>query len=62
MTELTPREWEVVEQWEQALTSNAIALKLGISPRTVEAHISRIIEKTGAHNMRGAVLILRGQK
>ena len=45
---LTRREREVALLVAQGLTSRAIASRLLLSPRTVEAHISRIYQKTGA--------------
>ncbi len=42
---LTPREKEVLEVIAQGLTHRQIGDLLGISPRTVEVHKSRIMEK-----------------
>ncbi len=48
---LTPREREVLAQVIAGRTSKEIARALGISPRTVETHRSRIMEKLGAHSV-----------
>ena len=48
---LTAREREVLEQAAQGLHAKEIAAKLGISPRTVEVHKTRIMEKLGVRNV-----------
>ena len=47
---LTPREQEILEHVLGGETSKQIADKLGISPRTVEEHRARILQKAGAAN------------
>ena len=44
-TTLTLREREVAQQLATGGTSKQIARKLGISPRTVEAHRARLMKK-----------------
>lgn len=48
---LTAREREVLEHAAQGLHAKEIAARLGISPRTVEVHKTRIMEKLGARNV-----------
>jgi FixJ family two-component response regulator len=48
---LTPREREVLEQAAQGLHAKEIAARLGISPRTVEVHKTRIMQKLGVRNV-----------
>lgn len=48
---LTAREREVLEQAAQGLHAKEIAAALGISPRTVEVHKTRIMEKLGVRNV-----------
>jgi FixJ family two-component response regulator len=48
---LTAREREVLEQAAQGLHAKEIAARLGISPRTVEVHKTRIMEKLGVRNL-----------
>jgi RNA polymerase sigma factor (sigma-70 family) len=48
---LTPREREVLEQVVTGLHAKEIAAALGISPRTVEVHKTRIMEKLGVRNI-----------
>ena len=48
---LTPREREVLELAAQGLHAKEIAARLGISPRTVEVHKTRIMDKLGVRNV-----------
>ena len=48
---LTAREREVLEQAAQGLHAKEIAAALRISPRTVEVHKTRIMEKLGVRNV-----------
>ena len=54
--DLSDRERDVVKLICQELTNNEIAEKLFISPRTVESHRQRAIEKIGAKNTVGIVI------
>ena len=51
LARLTPREREVLEQVVRGLHAKEIAALLGISPRTVEVHRTRIMEKLGVRNI-----------
>jgi FixJ family two-component response regulator len=48
---LTARERDVLEQAAKGLHAKEIAARLGISPRTVEVHKTRIMEKLGVRNV-----------
>jgi two-component system, LuxR family, response regulator FixJ len=48
---LTPREKEVYSVVSQGFTHREIGNLLGISPRTVEVHKGRIMEKLGVKTM-----------
>jgi len=48
---LTARERDVLEHAAMGLHAKEIAAKLGISPRTVEVHKTRIMEKLGVRNI-----------
>ena len=51
LARLTAREREVLEKAAQGLHAKEIAAALGISPRTVEVHKTRIMEKLGVRNV-----------
>jgi RNA polymerase sigma factor (sigma-70 family) len=48
---MSDREREVMELMIQGMHNRHIAARLGISPRTVEVHKARVMEKLGAKNM-----------
>lgn len=52
---LTAREREVLEHTAQGMHAKEIAAALGISPRTVEVHKTRIMEKLGVRNVAALV-------
>jgi len=51
LDQLTPRELEVLEHVVEGLHAKEIAAELQISPRTVEVHKTRIMEKLRARNV-----------
>jgi PAS domain S-box-containing protein len=53
---LTPREREVLQALGDGLDSQAIARRLGISPRTQRNHVASILGKLGVHSQLQAVL------
>lgn len=57
---LTARERQVAELIAGGLTSKEIALKLGISYRTVEVFRSSILRKTNTTNVASLVALMRG--
>ena len=48
---LTPREREVLDLMTQGKQNKAIAQDLGVSPRTVEIHRARVMEKMNAQSV-----------
>lgn len=48
---LTPREREVLDLLVEGLPNKAIANTLGTSPRTIEVHRARVLEKLRAHSL-----------
>ena len=52
---LSERELEIIELVAAELTNQEIALRLSISKRTVDNHVSNIFTKTGSRN-RGALV------
>jgi DNA-binding NarL/FixJ family response regulator len=53
---ITPRELEILKLVTQQLTTKEIASKLYITTKTVEAHKSNLISKTGVKNTAGLVM------
>lgn len=47
---ITPRELEILEFVSVGLTVKQVATRLGLSPRTVEAHIAKLYRKLGVRN------------
>jgi two-component system response regulator FixJ len=56
--QLTPREREVLSCIALGATNKEAGRQLGISPRTIEVHRSRIMEKLGARNTADLVRIV----
>ncbi len=48
---LTPRELEVFQRITDGLHNREIAVELGISPRTVEVHRARLMDKLNARRI-----------
>jgi len=51
LSELTPRERDVLELVVQGRLAKQIAKRLLISPKTVEVHRSRVIKKLGVESL-----------
>ena len=59
---LTAREYDVLQQVATGASNKEAGRTLGISPRTVEVHRARIMEKLGAKNAADLVRIVLGHK
>jgi FixJ family two-component response regulator len=62
LAKLTAREREVMEQATLGLHAKEIAANLGISPRTVEVHKTRLMAKLGVRNVAELVRLTLGQR
>jgi serine/threonine-protein kinase len=47
LTDLTPREREVLQLMAEGRSNKAICARLFVSPKTLEAHVNRIFQKLG---------------
>jgi two-component system response regulator NreC len=54
--QLTKREEEILDLICQQFTTDEIAERLFISPKTVTGHRNSLLEKTGSHNVAGLVI------
>ncbi|HXL98541.1 MAG TPA: LuxR C-terminal-related transcriptional regulator, partial [Rhizomicrobium sp.] len=54
---LTPRERNVLEQLVAGRSNKVAAYELGISPRTIEIHRARIMDKMNAQSLSDLVRI-----
>jgi len=52
---LTPRQREILQLAAEGHSSKEIAQRLGLSPRTVEAHRAQLMERLGVHDLAGLV-------
>lgn len=59
---LTPRECEVLGQFVAGASNKEAGRQLGISPRTIEVHRARIMEKLGARNIADVIRIVMSGK
>jgi two-component system, LuxR family, response regulator FixJ len=50
LSQLTPREREVLQLISNGQSNKEAGRLLGISPRTIEVHRARVMEKLGARN------------
>ncbi len=60
--QLTPREEQILHMVAVGHTNRQIGLRLGISEKTVEAHLSRIYLKLGVRNRAEAVAAFFGRR
>jgi len=52
---LTPRQREVLQLIAEGLSGKEIAARLNLSPKTVEAHRTELMERLGIHGVAGLV-------
>lgn len=58
LSRLTPREKEVLEAVKGGLTNKEMARSLGISPKTIEVHRARVMEKMNAGSVADLVQMI----
>jgi DNA-binding CsgD family transcriptional regulator len=59
-SDLTPQEWQIAALVAEGLSNKDVAARAIISPKTVEAHLTRIYAKLGVHSRTGLAKILPG--
>jgi DNA-binding NarL/FixJ family response regulator len=55
ISELTPREWQVLDLLTTGASTADIAVDLVLSPETVLTHVKNILKKLGVHSRRDAI-------
>lgn len=60
MQTLTPRERQVMSLVAEGLSNKAIGRQLDISPRTVEIHRAKMMEKMGAASVGALIRMVLG--
>jgi DNA-binding CsgD family transcriptional regulator len=58
--DLTSQEWQIAALVAEGLSNKDVAVRAIISPKTVEAHLTRIYAKLGVHSRAGLTRILPG--
>lgn len=61
-TELTSREWEVLELMREGLPTDEIAQRMFISPVTVRSHVSAVLRKLNVPDRQSALRVLEEQE
>ncbi|MEA2497522.1 MAG: hypothetical protein QOJ29_5433 [Thermoleophilaceae bacterium] len=56
VSELTPREWQVLDLLTTGASTADIAVDLVLSPETVLTHVKNILKKLGVHSRRDAIV------
>jgi PAS domain S-box-containing protein len=62
ITDLSPRQWEVVSRLARGERVATISEKMYLSPSTVRNHLSAIFAKIGVHSQAELVALLRAQR
>ena len=55
VSELTPREWQVLDLLTTGASTADLAIDLVLSPETVLTHVKNILKKLGVHSRRDAI-------
>jgi DNA-binding NarL/FixJ family response regulator len=60
-TQLTSREWEVMELLREGLSTEEVAKRLFVAPGTVRVHVSSVLKKLRVPDRASAIRVLRGE-
>lgn len=59
---ISPAERRVLEALLEGLSNKAIAARLVLSPRTIESHVSQLLQKTGCRSRTQLLLWAMGER
>ena len=59
-TQLTSREWEVMELLREGLSTEEVAERLFVQPGTVRVHVSSVLKKLRVPDRAAAIRVLGG--
>jgi DNA-binding NarL/FixJ family response regulator len=60
-TQLTSREWEIMELLREGLSTDDVAARLFVTPGTVRVHVSSVLKKLRVGDRASAILALSGE-
>ena len=60
-TQLTSREWEIMELLREGLSTEDVATRLFVTPGTVRVHVSSVLKKLRVGDRASAILALSGE-
>ena len=60
-TQLTSREWEIMELLRQGLSTEEVATRLFVTPGTVRVHVSSVLKKLRVSDRTTAIQVLSGE-
>jgi DNA-binding NarL/FixJ family response regulator len=60
-TQLTSREWEIMELLREGLSTEEVATRLFVTPGTVRVHVSSVLKKLRVGDRASAILALSGE-
>ena len=60
-TQLTSREWEVMELLREGLSTEDVATRLFVAPGTVRVHVSSVLKKLRVPDRASAIRVLGGE-
>ncbi len=60
-TQLTSREWEIMELLRQGLSTEEVATRLFVTPGTVRVHVSSVLKKLRVSDRTTAIRVLSGE-
>lgn len=59
LNDITPREWEILQELKKSLDSKSVAAQLGTAPSTVSGQRQKLMDHFGCQNMTGLLQYLK---